>query len=245
MTDDTLGISRAAFDFIDEIERISDHRMLMDRFSRELGGYGFHAWLIASLPKPGERAGSLAMLNGWPQGWTDLYIRLNLLQDDPVVANCFRSTAPFEWRDAPYDPLTNSKAKEVMDRADDFRMRHGFCVPIHTSEGYQAVVSMAGERVEIGGQALRALHFMGLYAHGKAAELRAPKRHRAPRLLTDREREVLRWASVGKSSWEISQILGIAQSTVTAHIKAAGAKLDTPNRVATVVVALRRGEISL
>ncbi len=29
------------------------------------------------------------------------------------------------------------------------------------------------------------------------------------------------------------------------HIKAAAAKLDTPNRVATVVVALRRGEISL
>ncbi len=65
------------------------------------------------------------------------------------------------------------------------------------------------------------------------------------RLLTDREREVLRWASVGKSSWENSQILGIVQSTVTAHIKAAAAKLDTPNRVATVVVALRRGEISL
>ncbi len=132
------------------------------------------AWLIAGLPKPGERAGSLAMLNGWPQGWTELYIQQNLLQDDPVVANCFRSTAPFEWRDAPYDPLTNVKAKEVMDRAADFGMR--FCVPIHSSEGYQAVVTMAGERVEIRGSALRALHFMGLYAHGKAAELCGPKR---------------------------------------------------------------------
>ena len=245
MTDDVLGIGRAAFDFVDDIERMSDQRLLVDRFSRELAGYGFHAWLIASLPKPGERAGSLAVLNGWPQGWTDLYVRQNLLQDDPVVANCFRSTAPFEWRDAPYDPQTNTRAKEVMNRATDFRMRHGFCVPIHTSEGYQAVVTMAGERVEIGGQALRALHFMGIYAHAKAAALCARKRNPAARLLTAREREVLQWAAAGKSSWEISQILGIAQSTVTAHIKAAAAKLDTPNRVATVVVALRRGEISL
>jgi LuxR family transcriptional regulator, quorum-sensing system regulator BjaR1 len=216
----------------------------MDRFSRELSGYGFHAWLIASLPKPGERAGSLAMLNGWPQGWTQLYVQKNLLQDDPVVANCFRSTVPFEWREAPYDPLRNVKAKEVMDRAVDVGMRRGFCVPIHTSEGYQAVVTMAGERVEIGGSALRALHFMSLYAHGKAAELCTPKRTPPVRVLTEREREVLRWASVGKSSWEISQIFGIAQSTVTAHLKAAAAKLDTPNRVATVVAALRRGEIS-
>ena len=30
-----------------------------------------------------------------------------------------------------------------------------------------------------------------------------------------------------------------------AHVKAAAAKFDTPNRVATVVAALRRGEISL
>jgi len=63
--------------------------------------------------------------------------------------------------------------------------------------------------------------------------------------LTKREREVLQWTAAGKTSWEISQILGVAESTIIAHIKAAAAKLNTPNRVATVVVALRRGEISL
>jgi LuxR family quorum sensing-dependent transcriptional regulator len=56
---------------------------------------------------------------------------------------------------------------------------------------------------------------------------------------------VLQWTAAGKTSWEISQILGVAESTVTAHIKAATAKYAAPNRVATVVVALRRGEISL
>jgi len=56
---------------------------------------------------------------------------------------------------------------------------------------------------------------------------------------------VLQWTAAGKTSWEISQILGVAESTVIAHIKAAAGKLNTPNRVATVVVALRRREISL
>ena len=243
---DMLDIGRAAFDFVDDIERMSDPRLLMDRFGRELYGYGYHAWIIANLPNPGGCINSRAMLNGWPRGWTALYRQRKLIRNDPVAAHCLRSTAPFEWREAPYDALANPKAKEVMDRASDFGMSQGFCVPIHTSDGCEAVVTMAGERVELSGKVRPALHLMALYAYGKAVDLCMPQRFpAAPALLTKREREVLQWTAAGKTSWEISQILGVAECTVIAHIKAAAAKLDTPNRVATVVVALRRREISL
>jgi LuxR family quorum sensing-dependent transcriptional regulator len=245
MAADKLDIGRAAFDFVDEIERMSDRKLVMDRLDRELAGYGFHAWLITGLPNPGDRIDPLMMLNGWPAGWTDLYTKQDLVQHDPVVAHCFRSIAPFEWIDAPYDAGTNPKAKEVMDRATDFRMKQGFCVPIHSSEGFQAVVTMAGERVEMVRPVKRAVHLMALYAHHKAVELCTPSALPPHRLLTKREREVLQWTAAGKTSWEISQILGISESTVTSHVKAAAAKFDTANRVATVVTALRRGEISL
>ncbi len=43
MTEGMLDIGRAAFDFVDHIERVSDPRALMDRFGRELYGYGYHA----------------------------------------------------------------------------------------------------------------------------------------------------------------------------------------------------------
>lgn len=242
---DLLTISRAAFDFVDAIERVTDPGTVIELFDGELKRYGFHAWLITGLPNHGERIDPLMMLNGWPKGWTETYTRLNLVQNDPVVAHCFRSTAPFVWRDAPYDPLTNPKAKEVMDRATDFRMNEGFCVPIHSSEGFQAVVTMAGEQVEAARQVRRALHLMALYAYGKAVELCLPKKFPQPRLLTKREREVLQWTAAGKTAWEISQILGVAESTIIAHLKSAAAKYDTSNRVATVVAALRRCEISL
>ena len=242
---DLLTISRAAFDFVDAIERVTDPATVIELFDGELKRYGFHAWLITGLPNHGERIDPLMMLNGWPKGWTETYTRLNLVQNDPVVAHCFRSTAPFVWRDAPYDPLTNPKAKEVMDRATDFRMNEGFCVPIHSSEGFQAVVTMAGEQVEAARQVRRALHLMALYAYGKAVELCLPKKFPEPRLLTKREREVLQWTAAGKTAWEISQILGVAESTIIAHLKSAAAKYDTSNRVATVVAALRRCEISL
>jgi LuxR family quorum sensing-dependent transcriptional regulator len=239
------GLSRSAFDFVDEIEHMTDQKLVVGRLDSELKKFGFHAWLVTGLPNPGDRIDPLMMLNGWPQGWTDLYTKLNLVQNDPVVAHCFRSNAPFEWADAPYDAVTNPRAKEVMDRATDFRMNRGFCVPIHTSEGFQAVVTMAGETVDLEGQAKRALHLMALYAHGKAVELCGQRKFPKPRLLTKREREVLQWTAVGKTAWEVSQILHISEETVVSHVKSAAAKFDTPNRIATVVAALRRGEISL
>ena len=240
----SAALVKSAFDFIDEIERMPDQRQVVDRFDLELKKYGFHAWLITGLPNPGGRIDSLMMLNGWPVGWSELYTKLDLVQNDPVVAHCFRSNVPFEWTDAPYDAETNPRAKDVMDRATDFRMNHGFCVPIHSSEGFQAVVTMAGDVVNLEGHAKRALHLMSLYAYGKALELGRACMPQ-PKILTKREREILQWTSAGKTAWEVSQILGISEQTVVTHLKAAAVKFDAPNRTATVVAALRRGEISL
>src|ERR1044071_87105 len=111
------GLHQSAFDFVDEIERMIDQQQVVDRLDRELKKFGFHAWLITGLPNPGDRIDPLMMLNGWPTGWTDLYTKHNLVQNDPVVAHCFRSNAPFEWIDAPYDGMTNPRAKEVMNLA--------------------------------------------------------------------------------------------------------------------------------
>ncbi len=58
-------------------------------------------------------------------------------------------------------------------------------------------------------------------------------------LLTPREREVLWWASQGKSSWEISKILDIAKRTVDEHTQHAIYKLGAVNRTQAVAIALR------
>ncbi|MFD2053355.1 helix-turn-helix transcriptional regulator [Mesorhizobium calcicola] len=43
--------------------------------------------------------------------------------------------------------------------------------------------------------------------------------------LTPRELECLKWASRGKSAWDISQLLGVSRRTVTFHLENAKAKL--------------------
>jgi LuxR family quorum sensing-dependent transcriptional regulator len=245
MGDEVFDPGRAAFDFIDEIAGMTDQQSVITRLDQEFAKFGFTAWVITGLPTPGGgRIEEMMLLNGWNPAWSNHYFKHNLVKDDPVGAFCFKSIGPFEWREAPYDPVRWPEAKQLMNAAADVGMRHGFCVPIHTPAGFQAVVSVAGEHVDLSPYAKRALHLMALYAHDKAVAVVRPHESRR-RLLTKREREILSWTAVGKTAWEISRILGISEATVVDHLRAAAIKLETPNKVATVVAALRRGEIAL
>ena len=62
--------------------------------------------------------------------------------------------------------------------------------------------------------------------------------------LTNREIEVLKWASYGKTSREISEILIISVNTVNFHVKNAMMKLETANKTATVARASMLGLLS-
>jgi transcriptional regulator EpsA len=54
------------------------------------------------------------------------------------------------------------------------------------------------------------------------------------RILTDREREILKWIQVGKSNFEIGVILGISPLTVKNHVRRILRKLEARNRAQAV-----------
>ncbi|MFK7893741.1 MAG: substrate-binding domain-containing protein [Granulosicoccus sp.] len=60
-----------------------------------------------------------------------------------------------------------------------------------------------------------------------------------------REQECLEWTAQGKTSWEISVILGVAESTVSFHLRNVGKKLHSNNRTHSVALALKNGLIEL
>ena len=245
MLSDVIDVARRAFDFIDEIERLTEQPQVIDRLDVELHKFGFIAWVVTGLPVPGEQMRDKILLNGWHPQWTRLYLDHNFALDDPVARHCFRSLAPFEWKEAPYNPVTQPAAKAVMDGASEFRMVNGLCVPIHTMSGFQAVVSMGGEHLDLSPDSKRALHLMSIYAHAKAVDVAQPPAEPQQRLLTTRERDILSWTAAGKSAWEISRILGISEHTVKQHLRAVQSKFNTPNKTASVVAAIRRREILL
>ncbi|MBI5664683.1 MAG: response regulator [Nitrospirae bacterium] len=62
--------------------------------------------------------------------------------------------------------------------------------------------------------------------------------------LSLREKEVLNWLKKGKSSWEISSILNIGESTVNFHITNIMQKLNAVSRTQAVAVAIEQGLIN-
>ncbi|MCZ7643050.1 MAG: helix-turn-helix transcriptional regulator [Pseudorhodoplanes sp.] len=63
--------------------------------------------------------------------------------------------------------------------------------------------------------------------------------------ITAREKEVLTWSAMGKSAWEIGEILQISKRTVDEHIQTTFRKLGAVNRVQAVAIAMRDRLIQL
>ncbi|ONH52301.1 regulatory protein, luxR family [Pseudomonas cedrina] len=61
------------------------------------------------------------------------------------------------------------------------------------------------------------------------------------RPLTPAELEILRWASEGKTVWEISQIRATSEATVKFHLRNIYCKLEVTNRVQAMNEAARQG----
>ncbi len=59
--------------------------------------------------------------------------------------------------------------------------------------------------------------------------------------LTPAELEILRWASEGKTVWEISQIRATSEATVKFHLRNIYGKLEVTNRVQAMNEAARQG----
>lgn len=57
--------------------------------------------------------------------------------------------------------------------------------------------------------------------------------------ITDREMEILKWIMVGKSTWDISQILNISESTVKFHVDNIMKKFNAVNRTHAVAIFLQ------
>lgn len=242
-----VDYARVAFDLIDDFENLTTTDQVMERLGAALSGFGYTAFLITGVPTPPMRVEPYFLLNGWPEGFGAHYAANNYYNDDPVAAWCRRAIDPYEWAEARYDPEAWPRAAEVMNVAAEFGMKQGFCVPIIRGNGFQACVTMAGERPDFEPRARRAMHLVSLYAHAKAIDLLGldGPRPTAQVVLTERERETLSWIAAGKSSWEISVIMGLSERTVNFFITNATRKLDAVTRTQAVVNAIRMQQIQL
>jgi LuxR family quorum sensing-dependent transcriptional regulator len=237
-------IEQVTFDSIDRLAKCGSKTQIIKELSRIGAFFGYENFCIGELPPPGGRGEDYLILSGWPEAWLRHYIAFNLVHQDPVIRKVRQETLPFLWSEARYAP-DDKAAIRVMHDAKEFGLAEGLAVPIHCHDGLQAIVTFGTSHaadVEAGHKA--ALHLLGMYAHNSIVCTRQGRTKRSGKRLAPREIECLRWTAAGKSTWDISEILGLSERTVRQYIDSASAKLGAVNRPQAVAEALRHSLIS-
>jgi LuxR family quorum sensing-dependent transcriptional regulator len=201
---------------------------------------------INGLPPPAPGADPLVLAESVPEGFRECYIRERLYLIDHICTHARTSYESFQFSDAPHDRTQAPDHQRFMQALAAFGMGKGLIVPIGRPANIPACVWLSGEDPDLDDDARQANQLIALFAASKAHALSRPPLT-GPREsgLTPREREVLQWISAGKTSWEISTILGLSERAINKIIADAMIKLDGVTRTQAVVNAIRIGEIEL
>ncbi|AMX01431.1 autoinducer binding domain-containing protein [Microbulbifer thermotolerans] len=183
----------------------------------------------------------------YPPAYIERYRRLRWFRRDPVMRHCRRSQVPVIWHRAhfPGDTRELYEALAVHGIATGVAtglrsLRHSRVMVISVANGKPFCKRVESWLIETTPtiQLLASYTYEAILALKEAAMV-------ADIALTPRESECMHWAAIGKTSWEISRILGCSEATVNFHFRNVMHKLDVVNRGQAVARALSLGLIRL
>jgi LuxR family quorum sensing-dependent transcriptional regulator len=235
-------LTKATFDFIDEIDRHGDSAALVDAFGKLIGELGLNYFMVGDPRPPLPPEDGNLWATTWPNEWLDRWTSRGYLNNDPIVKKLRLQTTPVRWSTS--EGARDDAGTRILEEAREFKLNAGLAVPVYHSDGL-VIVSMGTEHYEIGKSEERHLQLATIYFHAKFERLRAKSRPAARTAkLTPRERECLSWVAAGKTDWEISQILGIAEQTVHEYVQNALIKLNATTRAQAVAIAIFSKQIN-
>lgn len=231
-------------------------------FQKIIEDYGFSSFGFMDASQPWEDDPLLVTTHN--QKWIDTYRAENFLSTDPCLDAAKRMNVPFNWGSVRLPAFSGKRkpgAIRTMEAARDFGILEGLTIPVHYCDDlgrrYSSVCALFWKdkltaffanlkfnRVQ--------MHIIILYMMQKMVELYATEKSLKPRFdpvsgdhLTDREKEVLKWAGLGKTADETADILSCSRKTVEAHIQNAMSKLGATNKTQATVQAVSLGLIIL
>jgi DNA-binding CsgD family transcriptional regulator len=172
------------------------------------------------------------------------------MENDPVLRHVRSGQPPTAWSGSGIVTTTRPdiarSAKRLLQRAAEHGLRAGLTVPLMgTKTVWGFMVATTGTSADVRDvlPALPNFHLFAHYVHCITTQLLGESM--ATPTLSSREIEVLRWAAIGKTSWEIGQITQISERTVNFHVNSAARKLKVASRRAACTRALALGLIAL
>jgi len=184
----------------------------------------------------------LFLVNNYSPAWQAAYAANRYLEIDPYVIRTLRSVKPVLW-----DAELKAQAPDFWRDAQSHGLSQGWGQTLLNSEAQGLVTFARGsdpitaleletKQAELSWLAqITHLGMTRLQLRGAGSVLPVPIE------LSQREKEILQWTADGKSSDDVSIILGITKRTVNFHINHCLKKLGCQNKIAAAVKASLMG----
>ncbi len=180
----------------------------------------------------------------FPREWLEEYDSRRYLGGDVIVKENF-TTFKVQYWDS--ERLRQNRQDDgLLALCLDYGMNscyaHGSRLAVTGKNG--SMFCYTGMDIEMNKRTEAILEFVTPHLHLALSHLYSNKQLEWNRgAVSQREKEVLDWLKQGKSSWDISVILGISERTVNYHVYNIMQKLGATNRPQAVAVASRLGLI--
>ncbi len=197
-----------------------------------------YAYTVISKKNPSDTL----IISSYPPEWVELYRMNNFQLTDPVILKGFRQSMPFSW-DENITLISDLKFNKIFSLSRQYNISNGFSFILHDHYNNLSLLSIIidgnnGKDLEGKHDTINGFMQMSLIeinaqmyklVESSYCDTQFDKRSLNKPIFTDRENEVLYWASMGKTYAEIASIVGIAVSTIKFHMGNAVRKLQVAN----------------
>lgn len=235
---------RIFYDVVEDISGVERTEEGHDALKQAAAQYGLEHAVYLGLNVPGLTEGEPYLAVTYSDEWCLHYRQQGYVNVDPVVRLGMTGLLPIDW--ASLD-RSNPRVRRLFGEAADAKVgNQGLTFPIRGALGELALFSITAnvsdrEWADTKRLYMRDFQIIAHHAHAMVLRMTGATRTDYAHVLSERERECLQWAAVGKSAWDTSVILSISERSVKFYLDQARHKLDCMNKTHAVAKAISLG----
>jgi DNA-binding CsgD family transcriptional regulator len=203
--------------------------------------YGFRNFSLLLFPAgAAERYQQTIYITNNSDEFIEKYDRDNHLPNNLTITRLRDSTIPVTWDIRDFRPDGRRVERQrTIELLAEFGMHMGANFSLKDGRGNQGALILTGDREipDIG--ELAGLNLLANVIFDRLHILPEQMEDAMSFHLSEREQQVLAWASAGKTSWEIAAILELSEHTVNQYFGSCIQKLNATNRLHAVAKAIR------
>ncbi|MCC5972093.1 MAG: autoinducer binding domain-containing protein [Pararhodobacter sp.] len=222
---------------ISVVDKFSAYSALME-ISKSYG-FGTFSLLVFPVEQSLKYAPTLYITNNSNE-FLEKYDDGNHLPNNYTIFRLRQSTEPITWDIRTYQhDARKVERKRTIDLLAEYGMFMGANFGLNDNRGNQGAMIFSGDRDIPNVTELAELNLLSNVIFDRLDIQPESNSESITFHLSERERQVLEWASAGKTSWEIASIIELSEHTVNQYLASSILKLGATNRIHAVAKALR------